>query len=406
MASLKEKVENLITFKSDKYLMTNLYLRLGVEERTDRKYLRNFKNLEKSQREHLQKRSLEKEVLESVEEDFKKIEGFISEPENLKGCRGIAIFSSSGEGVFNVVKLPYVYRDRLMVDRDALVREILSLDEELGRIALLLMDRKHVRFFLIGIEDMVEVFDFMEPLATRAHKFHSGGSMLKGAEGTMKFSMPARFGGPNMVQHSFGEYRFHMRIQEEKHRLFKLASDALMEAFKEHKFDKLVIGSDREDIKEIENHLHTYLKERLVGYIKANPSYVNEGELREKVFDLLIQKGREEEKGLVKELEELQGKGLAVNGTSEVLKQLYMGNVRLLLVPEGFHKEGYICEESHLPILNPEACPTEEKVYAVPDIVDEVIEFALEERARIKPIYKPENQRKIDGLACFMRFAL
>ncbi len=405
MASLKEKVENLIAFKSDKYFMTNLYLRLGVEERTDRKYLRNFKNLAKDQREYLQKRGLGKEVLESVEEDFKKIEEFISEPENLKGCRGIAIFSSSGEGFFEVVKLPYVYRDRLIVDRDALVREIVSLDEELGRIALLLIDRKHVRFFLVDIEDIVEVLDFVEPVATRAHKFHSGGSMLKGAEGTMKFSMPARFGGPNMVQHSFGEYRFHMRIQEEKHRLFKITKDALMEAFKEHKFDKLVIGSDREDIKEIENHLHTYLRERLVGYIKANPSYINEGELREKVFDLLIQKNREEEGKLIKELEELQGKGLAVNGTSKVLEQLYIGNVRLLLVPEDFHKKGYICEESHLPMLTPN-CPTKEKVYEVPDIVDEVIEFALEERASIKTIHLPENKRKIDGLACFMRFSL
>ncbi|MFN3598845.1 MAG: peptide chain release factor 1 [Aquificaceae bacterium] len=405
MESLKEKVGNLIAFKSDKYLMTNLYLRLGVEERTDRKYLRNFKNLEKDQREYLQKRGLGKEVLESAEEDFKKIEEFISEPENLKGCRGIAIFSSSGEGVFKVVKLPYVYRDRLMVDRDALVREIVSLDEELGRIALLLIDRKHVRFFLIGIEDIVEVLDFVEPVATRAHKFHSGGSMLKGAEGTMKFSMPARFGGPNMVQHSFGEYRFHMRIQEEKQRLFKLTNDALMEAFKEHKFDKLVIGSDREDIKEIENHLHTYLRERLVGYIEANPSYINEGELREKVFDLLNQKNREEEEELIKELEELQGKGLAVNGTSKVLEQLYAGNVRLLLVPEDFHKKGYICEESHLPMITPN-CPTKEKVYEVPDIVDEVIEFALEERASIKTIHLPENKRKIDGLACFMRFSL
>ncbi|OIF98155.1 hypothetical protein A7M85_21165 [Acinetobacter baumannii] len=256
----------------------------------------------------------------------------------------------------------------------------------------------------MDLEGMREVLDFMEPLATRAHKFHSGGSGLKGAEGIMKFSMPARIGGPNVVQHSYGEYRFNMRIREERHRLFKLASDALMEAWKESKFDKLVIGSDREDIRDIENHLHPYLLERLIGYIEANPSHVEE-EVKEKVYNLLYEKSKEEERKLVEELQELEGKGLAVNGTSRVLQQLYNGNVRLLLLADDFQKPGYVCEKSHLPLLTPD-CPLEDKVYPVPDVVDEIIEFALEERARIKVIHLEELKRKIDGLACFMRFAL
>ncbi len=405
MKSLKEAIEKLLSFKPNEYMVTNLYLRLGVEERTDRKYLRIFKDLVKAQREYLKERELKKEVLESVEEDFRRTEAFLSEPENLKGCRGIALFSSSANELFEVIKLPYTYKNRLMVDKDPLIREIATIDEELGRIGILLMDRKHVRFFLMDLEGLQEVLDFVEPLATRAHRFHSGGRMLKGAEGIMRFSMPARIGSPNMVQHSFGEYRFNMRISEEKHRLFKIAGDALMEAWKESKFDKLIIGSDREDIKDIENHLHTYLLERLVGYINANPSYVEEAELREKVYQLLMEKSREEEKKLLEELQELEGKGLAVNGTSKVLQQLYNGNVRLLILPESFQKPGYVCEKSHLPLLTPE-CPLEDKVYQVPDVVDEIIEFALEERARIKVIFSDGLQKKIDGLACFMRFAL
>lgn len=405
MSELKGTLERLLSFKPDGFLVSSLYLKLDVESRTDRKYLRTFKDLVKTQKEYLEKRGLRKEVYSSVEEDFKRFEEFLSEPDNLKGGRGIALFSSSAGGLFEVVKLPYVYKNRLMVATDPLVREIVAIDEELGRVGVLLIDRKHVRFFLMNLVGLEEVVDFLEPLATRAHKFHAGGSMLKGAQGLMKFSMPARIGGPNVVQHAFGEYRFHMRIQEEKHRLFKIANDALMEAWKEHKFDKLVIGSEREDIREIENHLHTYLLERLVGYIKASPSYVNESELREKVIDLLIQKDREDEERLIKELAELEGKGLAVNGTSKVLEQLYMGNVRVLLVPESFTKPGYVCEKSHLPMLKPE-CPSEEKAYEVPDVVDEIMEFAFEERARVEVVARPELQKKIDGLACFMRFSI
>ncbi|MGC8852404.1 MAG: peptide chain release factor 1 [Hydrogenobacter sp.] len=406
MKSLKESLDVLTSFKPDKYMVASLYLRLMPEDRVDRKYLLNFKNMVREQKEYLSKRNLEKEVMESLNEDFSKMESYLSESDNLKGARGIAIFSSSARGLFEVIKLPYVYRNRLMVSPDPMIREIAAIDEELGRVGILLIDRKHIKFYIMDMEGIYELVDFLEPLATRSHKFHSGGGLLKGAEGVMRYTMPARAGAPNMVQHSFGEYRFHMRIREEKHRLFKIANDALMEAWKEHKFDKLVIGSDREDIKEIENHLHPYLLSRLMGYVRANPSEITEKDLMSLVIDLLWQKDREQEKELIKELEELKGKGLAVNGTSQVLEQLAIGNVKILLVPENFEKPGYLCSKSHLPVLKPE-CPIEGEVaYEVPDIVDEAIELALEEKALVEVIIDPEMQKKIDGLAAFLRFAV
>lgn len=405
MNSLKETLKKLLNLQEEGSLITNLYLKLGAYERADRKYLTTFKDLVIAQREHLKKRGLEEKVIRAVEEDFVRIESFLSEPENLKGCRGLAVFSSSNRGVFEVVKLPYVYRNRLSVAPTPLLREIAAIDEELGRVGLLLIDRKHVKFFHFDLDGLIEVVDFMEPLATRAHRFHSGGSSLKGAEGTMKFAFPARVGGPNLVQHSFGEYRFHSRIREEKHRLYKLAADALMEAWKESKFDRLLIGSDMEDIREIENHLHNYLRQRLIGYIRANPSFVDEHQLKEEVMTSLIQWSLEEEKALMEEFSEMLGRGLALNGTSKVLEQLHSGNVRVLFVPEDFRKPGFVCEKSGLPMLTPQ-CPSEEGAYEVPDVIDQIVELALEERARVKVLTSQEAIRKVDGLACIMRFAL
>lgn len=406
MKSLKASLDTLTSFKPDNYMVTSLYLKLSPEERADRKYLLTFKNMVKKQKEYLTKRDLDAQVLQSLMEDFSRIEAYLSEIDNLKGCRGIAVFSSSRRGLFEVIKLPYIYRNRLMIAPNPQIREIAAIDEELGKIGILLIDRKHVKFYLMDLEGVYEVVDFLEPLATRSHEFHSGGGLLKGAQGAMKYAMPSRASAPNMVQHSYGEYRFHMRIREEKHRLFKLANDALMEAWKEHKFDKLVIGSDREDIKEIENHLHPYLHKIFMGYVQVNPTEITDTKLKSTVIDFLLQKDREQEKELIKQLEELQGRGLAVNGTSHVINQLAVGNVRMLLVPEGFEKPGYLCSQSHLPSLKPE-CPIEgEPVYEVPDIVDEVIELALEERALVEVIMDPDLQKKIDGLAAFLRFPL
>ncbi|WP_448584492.1 baeRF12 domain-containing protein [Thermocrinis sp.] len=406
MNNLKDALKILLDTSYFPFLVSSLYLRLTPESRVDQKYMKVFKNMVKAQKANIEKRNLSKEVFDSVIEDFQKMEAFISDPENLKYCGGIALFSCSSKRIFVPIKLPYVYRDRLMISVNPLIREIAAIDEELGRIGVVLLDRKHIRFFLMDFENIWEVSDFLEPLATRSHKFHSGGSSLKGAQGTFKYSMPSRTSAPNMVQHSMGEYRFHMRIQEEKHRIFKITNDALMEAWKESKFDKLVIGSLREDIRDIENHLHTYLLERLVGYVKLNPSEAKEQEIREKVLDLLWQKDREQEESLINQLELLEGQGLAVSGVSKVLEQLQMGNVKTLLVADSFEKPGFYCPESHVPTLKPE-CPIEGEVaYPVEDIVDEIIEFALDERASVEIIIREDLQKRLDGVGAFLRWRI
>ncbi len=407
MASLRDTLEKLASFRPEGALVTSLYLHLRPEERQDNKYLRIYKDMVKEKKAELGRRELSKDVLESLERDFEVIGEFLSEPKNLEGCRGIAVFSCSKEGLFEVVKLPYVYRSRLMVAPDPLIREIAAIDEEFGRVGVLLVDRKHIRYFLMDIETITESVDFLEPLATRAHRFHSGGSALKGAEGTFQLKMPSRGAAPNMVQHSYGEWRFHMRIQEEWHRVLKLAADAAFEDWKANKFDKLVVGGFIEEgLREIENHLHAYLKERLVGYIEVNPAEAKPHEVRDKVLNLLWEKDREQERELVSELDELIGKGLAVNGTSRVLEMLSIGNVRTVLIPEDFEKPGYLCPETHLVFLKPE-CPLEgEEPLEVEDIVDEVIEEALEQKASVEVIVDRELQKKVDGLAAFLRFRL
>jgi hypothetical protein len=48
----------------------------------------------------LELRGLERDVLNSVVEDFEKIEEFLSEPENLKNCRGYCpVFLQCQEGI-------------------------------------------------------------------------------------------------------------------------------------------------------------------------------------------------------------------------------------------------------------------------------------------------------------------
>ena len=401
MGLFEKTLKNLEKLYSEKENVVSLYLRLFPEDRADGKYLKVYKRLLNEQKSAMEKAGIDYKLLD---DDFRAIEDFLSEPENLKDCRGVGIFSCKEKGVFEVVKLPYVYRNRLMVSVVPLIREIATIDEEFAKVAIALLDRKHAKLFLMGLEGIEEVEDFLDPLSTRAHKFHSGGSALKGAEGVMRYSMPSRKGAPNVIQHGVGEYRFHTRLTEEKHRLYKVLNDALMEAWKEYKFEKLVIGSDRDDIKEIEGFLHTYLLERLVGYVRVNPSYVDLEELRNKTLDVLLKKNTQEDREALQRCKDLVGR-LSVIGTSQTLKMLQIGNVRELLVPLDYSEQGYLCSQSHIPTLEP-VCPIEgEKAIPVADVVNEAIELALEERAKVRVIVDAELQKEMDGLCAILRFS-
>jgi len=51
-------------------------------------------------------------------------------------------------------------------------------------------------------------------------------------------------------------------------------------------------------------------------------------------------------------------------------------------------------------------CPTEEEPYPVEDVVDEVLEFALEERAVVEIIVREDLQKKFDGVGALLRWRI
>jgi peptide chain release factor subunit 1 len=79
MNNLKEALSILLKEQYAPYLVSSLYLRLAPEDRTDRKYLRVFKNTVKAQRESLELRGLERDVVELALEEKAVVEVIVRE---------------------------------------------------------------------------------------------------------------------------------------------------------------------------------------------------------------------------------------------------------------------------------------------------------------------------------------
>lgn len=398
--NLQDRISRLLEFKSERYPIVSLYLKLGPAERENFKYRITLKNLIKAERDRLSKRGFSKEVLESIDSELRKIAEYVENPIQITGCRGVAIFSSTGEGIWEVFKLPLVYRNRLVVDSSPLVRQLVTINDEFGDIVVVCIDRKKARLFRISLNGAEEVLGCFYPEATRNTKFQA-------QEGKFRQRVSLTGGGGEVAQ-GFGEYGFQRMIENEMHQHFKHVSERLFDYYKESRFSWLIIGGIDQVITDFSNHLHTYLKERCLGSIPVEINLIKPDELVEKALDLLELTERRNEKRLIDEFEQKLVSGLAVNGLEATLKALMMGQVRVLIVSEGFTHSGFICPESRVLVLEKKGglCPEGKEPLPVVDVVDEAIEEALGQGAEVEVVLDEEARRKVNGIGAILRFKL
>ncbi len=214
--------------------------------------------------------------------------------------------------------------------------------------------------------------------------------------------------GGGEISHGYGEYGFQRMIENEMHQHFKHVSQRLFDYYKGNKFDWLVIGGIEQVIADFSNHLHTYLKGKSLGTMAVEINLVKPDELVDKVLDLLEATERKNEKSLLKEFEQKLVTGLAVNGLGATLKAFMMGQVRLLLVLEGYRRSGFKCPESGVLVLESKnvLCPEGKTPIPVVDIVDDAIEEALGQKVEVEIILDEEAKKKIDGVGALLRFKL
>ncbi len=396
-----EQLNFLSKVSTAPYWITNLYLDLSGPRRVGKAYITAFKRLATEQREYINRMNLPEEVLQSMREDLERIREFL-EKDPLKGYRAAAIFCSSSADLFEVVKLPYVYKDQLSISITPSIRQIIAIDEEIGKVGVLAFDKKHIRLFIVTYDKIEEVTDFINEDVARTSKFYSS---------DLRVAIPARGQGYKFSMHGVGEYTFHMRLREAFRRTLKIAADATFEYYKLNPFDKLIIATFEEYKGHIEDFLHPYLLRRLVGYIEANPGTIQPYELADKVYQLLWDLDRKEEEEILQSLQEKNPKGLSVFGLEAVIKMLSIGNVRRLVVAQDYRHPGWIAIPSRTIILDPSKreeyfIGKEEKLYELFDIVPEVIEETLAQRGEIEVIVKPELQKSFEGIAAELRFSL
>ena len=359
--------------------IVSCYQKLEPGDRAGEKYRIKLKNRLRLAGERLDILGFTHREREAVSAALARIEDFFAHPGNLEGARGMATFV--GPGLFLVVHLPYVLRSRVLVDRTPVVSELVALTEAGTRLLVAVADRRSARLFAVGLDGVEELEGVVTPGATRESRFHG-----------------ERGGAPGV-----GEYRFHNRIREEKHRHLAGAAEAVSRVFRQRAFDGLVVGGIGVDASALLPHLDSGVRDKVIGVLRLAPRNVTAAEIRERALALLAEATDTAAAEAVGEVAGLRGSGWATDGVEPTLRALARGQVRTLVVDNDVVLPGFRLQDSGRLTTVPGGARTEGEAVPVADVLDDAIEEALRQRARVL-VVSGQLARSIDRAAALLRF--
>jgi len=369
----------LLSLGESRGWVVSCYQKLEPADRAGEKYRIKVKNRLRRAAERLDILGFSRADREAVAGELDRIETFFRNSSNLSGGRGIAVFAA--QGFFRSVVLPYVLKSRVMVDRTPVVGELVALTEGGSRLLAAVADRRSARFFDVGLESVVELDGVAALDSTRPRRFH-----------------PERGASPGV-----GEYRFHNRIREERHRHLAYVAEAAAEHLRSKHFDGLVIGGVGVDASALLPHLGPALSARVLGVLHLAPRTASPAEIRDRAMELLADAALRASAEAVAELVSQRGTGWAVESTEPTLRALARGQVRTLVVDGDAVVPGFRCSGSGRLTEVPSSGRGEGETVPIADLLDDAIEDALRQRARVA-VVRGEDARRFDRLAGILRF--
>jgi peptide chain release factor subunit 1 len=374
------QLARLAALKPGRHRVVTCYLKIEQRDRARNKYAIKLKNRLRAVEENLPRLQLDKATLEQVRRDLGRVMEQLRAPEKLPPSNGVAIFACEPLDLFEVVALPAVYRSRLAVDASPLVRELASVEDEIGRILAVVLDRSSARFFEVGAFEARELTSITSPASARG-RFHGSGK-----------------------DGHWGEHSYNNRIREQKQRHYELVARRLFELDRRQPAHGIVVAAVGTEAAALEPFLHAYLIERAIGTVKLNPRTVTPPQVHAAVLGVREQFERATERQLVEDVANSLGNGWAVNGVDETLAALSRGQVRSLLVNADAATPGFRASESGRLALTERDLQGEGTAMPVIDVIDDAIEDALRQQVELNVVFEPEARGRTDGLAALLRF--
>jgi peptide chain release factor subunit 1 len=319
--------------------------------------------------------SMDRSAARSVRADTKAMSRFVRDEFERGGTRGLAMFSASAAGLWDVVQVPRPLTHRAMVGPivDLVPLEIVL--ETYKRSALALVDYQDARLFVVEMGQIEEV-------------------------GGVADDVPGRHDRGGRAQ-----TRMQRHVDDHRARHLRRVADRLFALWRRRRFERLVLAGPAEAHRELEPELHDYVR-RCVGSHAVLPIGAGAEQVLAKVLEVEEEAERESEREVLRRLEAALGsREGGVAGVEPTLEALSAGRVGELVVSHRMSSPGARCPSCGRLLMRASRCPTcGSATERIPDVVEAAVAVAFRSGARVEAVVEDESMRSFDGVGALFRF--
>lgn len=306
----------------------------------------------------------------------------LEQAENLHGnhSRGKAIFACSEHGIWKEMDVPArLVESAVIVNSRFHLKPLIAACSGLPKTCIALVDRQKARIFELQ-EEITQKPDLL--LGTLPHVGKSDG--FSGYDG--------------------GHRERHVENEVMQH--FKMFAESL-QVLMNHKYEALLIGCHDESWPELEPHLHTYVKQRLLGRFRIDPGVATPDEVRTLAEEMIGRHTQREQEDLIREMiGEAQRNARGALGLRHVANALERQEVQTLLVSRDFQAQAVECSNCrHLDTRMVRTCAVcNHETHEIGDVSDALVDMALRNGAEIMFVDNNAELESAGRVGALLRF--
>jgi peptide chain release factor subunit 1 len=348
-----QRLRDLAALRPQGHKVLSLYLNLDPSEfPTPRQRSSELQSLLDTVERELRDDSLPHQQRDELRRDVERIRAYFEREFDASGTRGVAVFAASGIDLFDVHRLSRPVRSEVTIDDSPFIEPLTSLPGEDGY-CVLLVNRQIARILCGDGSTMRELVSMVDDV----HRWHDQGG--------------------------WSQARFQRGIQKETKDHLKHACEELFKLSKRGMVRRLIIGTPDEMRGEVEHTLHSYLRDRIAGWldidIKARPADV----AREASAIIEADESAREREWIDRLKSELGRNSRGVAGLAGTLEALNERRVEGLLVKSGFRAMGYASPTADFLSTEPGTSPVGEELQRRDVVIEAALESALEQSAEV-----------------------
>jgi peptide chain release factor subunit 1 len=313
----------------------------------------------------------------ALREDLDRVRDYLlSREPPFQGARGLAVFCSSRDDLFETVQLPRPVRARVVIEHSPYVEPMVAAVGH-RRWSVLLVSRRDARMFIGSADALEERRSFHDDV----HGQHDQGG--------------------------WSQLRYERSVEKEVDDHLRKVAELLDRSWRRQRFDRLALGGPSEIVPRLEGMLSDEVRARLArGRVEVDVATANGDQVRAALSPLADEDDKRLESEALDRLRAgIGGSGRAAGGVADTLRTLNERRVEMLLLAPDFDGRALRCPTCGMLTVEDGHCPADgSRLEDVEHLREAAVEAALAQDADVMIVRHHPDLGPFQGIGALLRF--